>query len=109
MAKQVNIRRGMAIDALYEVTIDLSKWLGLHGMGYNQGPRASMHTYIWNITSIHIHSYAPIYIHMYALLMNIHDVMILNTNLVVATWKTQEEIIKARRLVLKCHRRLGKP
>ena len=34
---------------------------------------------------IHIHSYASIYIHMYALVMNIHDVMVLNTDLVVAT------------------------
>ncbi len=38
LAKQVNIRRGMAIDTLYEVTIDLSKCLGLHGMVNNQGP-----------------------------------------------------------------------
>lgn len=28
----------MAIDAVYEVTIDLSKWSGLHGMVNNQGP-----------------------------------------------------------------------
>jgi hypothetical protein len=47
--------------------------------------RASNNTYIWNMTSIHIHSYSSIYIHMYSLLMNIHDVMALNTDLVVAT------------------------
>jgi hypothetical protein len=37
------------------------------------------------MTSIHIHSYSSIYIHMYSLLMNIHDVMALNTDLAVAT------------------------
>src|SRR5579871_979630 len=63
--------------------------------------KAVSNTYIWNITFIHIHSYASIYIHMYTLLMKIHDVIAtyFNINKILENAERLDTILKQLRRI----------